>query len=409
MFLNGYIQGNNSDANIVSMIEEILTFFIKRIHIFILILSFLFTAQIFASEEHSGNDIIVHASDTSYQVGGFDMKRAERLFYGLIPIGRGVKACADCHYLNYTDTLNWNPSAYDIAGTYSGKNIEDLIKVVNNPVGKKMQEVHSGYAITNDHAVLLQAYLEKLNLEEKPLKKPVRTNLLLFILINIIGLAATIDLLFTHKIRFKAVHLVIILAAAIYVMRVVVIEAINIGRQAHYAPLQPIKFSHKVHAGNNRIDCEYCHNIAETSKSAGIPPVSLCMNCHTLVVEGTRSGKFEIAKIRNAIETMTPVEWVRIHHLPDHVFFSHAQHVNAGKLDCAECHGPVEKMDVIYQYSDLSMGWCLDCHRTRKVDFENNAYYSTLFEEYHNKLKEGIIDSVLVKDIGGTNCMRCHY
>ncbi len=390
------------------MIEEIIISFLKKIYTYTIVFLFCFHYTSSASEEESEKKIIVRAADTVLHVNTFDQKKAERLFYGLIPINKGVPACADCHYLNYIDTINWNPSAYDIAGTFAGKNIEDLMQVVNKPVGKKITEVHIGYNITQEQAILLQAYLEKLNKEVLPFRKPKRTNLLLFILINIIGLAATIDLIFTHKIRFKAVHLIVILAAAIYVMRIVVIEAINIGRQHNYAPLQPIKFSHKIHAGNNRIDCEYCHYLAEQSKSSGIPPASLCLNCHVLVVEGSNSGKFEIAKISRAIESGTPIEWIRVHNLPDYVFFSHAQHVNIGKLACEECHGPVEEMTVIYQYSDLSMGWCLDCHRTRKVDFENNAYYA-LFEEYHDKLKEGIIDSVLVKDIGGVNCMKCHY
>lgn len=336
------------------------------------------------------------------------MKRAERIFYGLIPITREAPACADCHYTNYIDTINWNPSAYDIAGTYAGKNIESLLKAVNKPVGVKMKEAHGGYEIDEEQAVLLQAYLEKLHKSEVPLRKPIIDHLLLFVLINLIGLLAIIDLLFLHKIPYRAIHLIVILGATVYIMQVIVVEAINIGRQEGYAPTQPIKFSHKIHAGDNQIDCQYCHNLAERSKSSGIPPANVCMNCHVLIVEGAKSGKFEINKISEAQQSNTPIEWVRVHNLPDHVFFSHAQHVGAGKLDCAECHGPVEEMDVVHQYSDLSMGWCLDCHKTNKVDFEDNAYYG-LFEEYHEKIKTGEMDSVMVQDIGGTNCMKCHY
>ena len=391
------------------MIEETVNALLRKKYVFIIILAVVFTIPSFASDNATENGIVVHARDTFYQPDHFELKKAERLFYGLIPISEGAKACADCHYTTYTDTLNWNPSAYDIAGTFAGRPIEDMLRVINNPSGNKMTEDHSGYEITEEQAILLQAYLEKLHQEGKPPHKPKRTNLIVFILINIIGIAATIDLFFTRKIPFRIIHLILILGASVYIMRVVIIEAITVGRQENYAPQQPIKFSHKVHAGNNQIDCEYCHNLAERSKSAGIPPAGLCLNCHTLVREGTRSGKFEIAKIHKAVESMTPIEWVKVHNLPDYVFFSHAQHVNAGKLECAECHGPVDEMDVIYQYTDLSMGWCLDCHRTRKVDFENNVYYSDLFEKYHNQMKEGVIDSVLVMDIGGTNCMKCHY
>jgi hypothetical protein len=310
--------------------------------------------------------------------------------------------------MKYIDTINWNPSGYDIAASYAGKNADDLLKVINEPVGKKMPEVHAGYDITLEQAVLLQAYLEKLNSKGLPLRKPVINNLLLFILINIIGIAATIDVLFTKKIPYRVIHLLLILGAAIYISRTLVVEALRTGIQTDYAPTQPIKFSHKIHAGDNKIDCQYCHNLAETGKSAGIPSANVCMNCHLLIVEGTLSGKFEISKIASAQENMTPIEWIRVHNLPDHVFFSHAQHVGAGNLDCAECHGVVEEMDMIYQANTLSMGWCLDCHRTRKVDFENNAYYA-IFEDYHRRIVQGEIDSVLVEDIGGTNCMKCHY
>lgn len=361
-----------------------------------------------AASEHAEDDILVFSQDTVFKIGNFDLKRGERLFYGLVPITREAPACADCHYTNYIDSINWNPSAFAIAETYHGKNIENLMKVINQPVGKKMMEVHAGIEIDLEQAVLLQAYIEKLHKQGAPGRKPVIDNLLLFILINIIGIAAIIDLAFTHKIPFRAVHLMIILGATVYIMRVVVTEAINVGRQENYAPTQPIKFSHKIHAGDNQIDCQYCHHTAEYSKSASIPPANSCLNCHVLIVEGTNSGKFEINKISEAVQNMDPVEWVRVHNLPDHVFFSHAQHVGVGGLDCAECHGPVEEMDVVQQFSDLSMGWCLDCHRTRKVEFESNEYYA-LFEEYHEQIKMGELDSVLVEDIGGTNCMKCHY
>lgn len=390
------------------MIEEIFTFIQNKRLYLILFLTLLYLTPAFSSDSEHENRIVVYAEDTVYQVGRFEQKKAERLFYGLITINKGVKACADCHYLNYIDTLNWNPSAYDIAGSYSGKNIEKLIKVINDPAGTKLAEAHANYNITEEQAVLLQAYLEKLNKQEIPERKPLINNLLIFILVNLIGLAVLIDLLITHKIPYRGIHLIIILGVTVFILKTLVVEGINTGRQQAYAPTQPIKFSHKVHAGQNQIDCQYCHNTAENSKSAGIPSSNVCMNCHVIVVEGTQSGKFEIRKISEAQQSKTPIEWIKVHNLPDHVFFSHAQHIGAGKLDCAECHGPVEEMDVIYQHAELSMGWCLDCHKTRSVDFEDNDYYA-LYEEYHQQLKEGEIDSVLVQDIGGTNCMKCHY
>src|SRR5690606_24432549 len=126
-------------------------------------------------------------------------------------------------------------------------------------------------------------------------------------------------------------------------------DAMRLGRQQDYAPDQPVKFSHKVHVGENGIDCKYCHTTVEHGKSAGIPATNLCMNCHIIIREGTNSGKFEIAKIVNAVEKGEPIEWVRIHNLPEHVFFSHAVHVGSGKLDCTQCHGQVKEMDIMKQ------------------------------------------------------------
>lgn len=133
------------------------------------------------------------------------------------------------------------------------------------------------------------------------------------------------------------------------------------------------------------------------------------MNCHNVVKEGKITGKKEIAKIYDAIENNTPIEWIKVHNLPDHVFFSHAQHANIGQLDCVECHGPVEEMDKVKQVSDLSMGWCLNCHRDSKVtQFETNEFYKH-YTELHEKLNSGEISTVSVQDIGGNDCQKCHY
>ena len=132
------------------------------------------------------------------------------------------------------------------------------------------------------------------------------------------------------------------------------------------------------------------------------------MNCHFMVRSGTRSGVTEIAKVLNAYENRKPIEWIKVHNLPDHVFFSHAQHVSVGGVACQECHGKVEEMDVIKQVSDLSMGWCINCHRTKKINFQNNRFY-TEYTGLAEKLKKGEIDSVTVEMVGGTECMKCHY
>ncbi|MEA1896527.1 MAG: cytochrome c3 family protein, partial [Bacteroidota bacterium] len=145
------------------------------------------------------------------------------------------------------------------------------------------------------------------------------------------------------------------------------------------------------------------------SKHAAIPGTDVCMNCHNLVTTGTQTGTTEISKIQKSWESGNPLEWVKVHNLPDHVWFSHSQHVNVeGLEDCIDCHGIVEEMDLIAQVYDLSMGWCLDCHRDTKVLIEDNDYYIN-FVKLHEELKSGLRDSITVEDLGGTDCSACHY
>lgn len=195
---------------------------------------------------------------------------------------------------------------------------------------------------------------------------------------------------------------------------------VHLGRQQGYQPDQPIKFSHALHAGTHKIDCQYCHQTAYKGKNSNIPSLNTCMNCHKQVSKGPKYGTTEIAKIYAAVgwdpttktyanaASAKPVEWVRIHNLPDHVYFNHAQHVNAGKVQCQTCHGPVETMEQVYQYSPLSMGWCINCHRQTEVQFASNNYYST-YARIHEDLKNKSIDKVTVETIGGTECQKCHY
>lgn len=197
-------------------------------------------------------------------------------------------------------------------------------------------------------------------------------------------------------------------------------SASNLGYQKNYQPTQPIKYSHKIHAGQFGIDCQYCHVGASAGKSAVIPSVSTCMNCHKGIDKGATTGTTEIAKIYDAVGwdpktkkyiegyKQKPVEWIRIHNLPDHVYFNHSQHVVAGKIECQKCHGKIEEMDVVKQENTLGMGWCIDCHRTTNVQFESNAYYNS-YEKYHQEIKDKKRTGVTVEDIGGTECQKCHY
>ncbi len=233
--------------------------------------------------------------------------------------------------------------------------------------------------------------------------------------------------------------------------------AMGLGRMQNYQPSQPIYYSHKVHAGTNQISCLYCHGGTQDSKSGSIPSVNVCMNCHMAIKEykgeaitkedGTSvNGTAEIQKLYayagwnpdkkeynpdNNKDGMPdgakPIEWVKIHNLPDHVYFNHSQHVKVGKQNCQTCHGNIQEMPEVYQFSDLSMGWCINCHRESKVDFYNkkdstgNKFYS-IYEKFHEQLKDSVVDgkghkipnphkmdSVTVEKIGGTECQKCHY
>ena len=180
----------------------------------------------------------------------------------------------------------------------------------------------------------------------------------------------------------------------------------SVGVQQGYAPAQPIAFSHALHAGQYEIACQYCHTGVEIGKSANIPSANICMNCHTHIqnVGGKEGISLEIQKIYNAVDNNQPIEWVRVHNLPDLAYFNHAQHVAVGGVECQTCHGPIQEMEVVGQHSTLTMGWCIDCHRQTEIATEGNVYYDKLVQ-LHSTSK----DALKVKDIGGLECAKCHY
>ena len=214
--------------------------------------------------------------------------------------------------------------------------------------------------------------------------------------------------------------------------------AVNEGRQQNYQPLQPIFYSHKVHAGINQINCLYCHAGAEKSRQAMIPSTNICMNCHKQInsysgetdhplvtaegkhIDGTAQiqmlykyagwdpAKKDYNRDAQGNILATPIQWTKIHNLPDHVYFNHSQHVKVGQVQCQRCHGPIQEMDEVYQFAPLSMGWCINCHRQTEVQFSNNNYYS-IFEKYHDELKSGKRTGVTEAEMGGTECQKCHY
>ena len=201
----------------------------------------------------------------------------------------------------------------------------------------------------------------------------------------------------------------------------------QIGIDQGYMPVQPIHYSHKIHSGDNQIDCQYCHSSARKSKHSGIPSLNVCMNCHENIAEYNGEEDLEkgytkdfytneIKKLYKAVgwdeESRTytgdtePVKWVRIHNLPDFVYFNHSQHVNVAGIDCKECHGPIEEMEIVYQHSSLTMGWCINCHRESDVKVKDNEYYTKIHKELSKKYG---VEKLTAAQMGGLECGKCHY
>ncbi len=200
----------------------------------------------------------------------------------------------------------------------------------------------------------------------------------------------------------------------------------QIGVDQGYQPVQPIHYSHKIHAGDNGIDCNFCHSSARKSKTSGIPSLNVCMNCHeniSEVAEETANEEYskefydgEIAKLYKAVgwdpdnhqytgET-EPVKWIRIHNLPDFVYFNHSQHVTVAGIACQTCHGEIQNMEEVHQFAPLTMGWCITCHKETNVNLATNDYYAKIHEELSKKYG---VEKLTIAEMGGLECGKCHY
>ncbi len=336
------------------------------------------------------------------------LMRGERLFYGLIDDKFEERACADCHNTVEIDTFNWNPNAWEIAHKYKERSLEDFQKAVMNPTGRTMSVMHETFNLNESDVEMIKLFLDDFEVKGLRKKKPVINKIFLFFLLGAVLTWIVLDIFFFKKVRRRYILGILFLVALGWQIKLLYEAGTALGRQENYEPDQPVKFSHVVHVADNQIDCQYCHTTAGYSKSAGIPDVGICWNCHSLVREGSYSGRHQIDKVVAAYEEGMPIEWIRIHNLQDHVFFSHAQHVTVGGIECATCHGAIEEMDRVRQVSDLSMGWCINCHRDTEVQQFDQAFYAR-YEELQKKLKSGEIDRVTAELTGGTECSKCHY
>jgi mono/diheme cytochrome c family protein len=201
------------------------------------------------------------------------------------------------------------------------------------------------------------------------------------------------------------------LLVTLFVVSFTIDEFRGIGLHQGYQPTQPIAFSHVTHAGKYEIDCQYCHIGVQVGKAATIPSTNICQNCHNErggIVNGSVYGETELAKILVSGKTNTPIEWVRVHNLPDLVYFNHSQHVAVAGVECVTCHGPIQEMEKVYQYNVLSMGWCINCHRQTEVkQLNTNEYYRTIHAQFLGD--EYNEEAVTAETLGGLNCSRCHY
>jgi len=309
----------------------------------------------------------------------------------------------------------FNQSVMTAFPTFSDEDIKDILAYIEKP---PVEEV---------------AIVEVLDVEEVQ-KESINTQSLILIalvLFSILGFLVFIknslkkaskieETIFQGFKKWVLSNLVIVIIVAhLGVLTLVVLgwqSLSKIGISQNYQPAQPIEFSHKVHAGQQGIDCNYCHSSARKSKHSGIPSANVCMNCHANIVEGPKHGTKEIAKIYKAVgydvDTRSyiegyeeqPIKWIRIHNLPDLAYFNHSQHVVAGGLECQECHGAIEEMDVVYQKEKLTMGWCINCHRDTKIDLDNPYYHG--YSDWIEKHKKA---DLTVEDIGGLECGKCHY
>lgn len=332
------------------------------------------------------------------------LEMGKHLFFRTVMNGDTARSCADCHLTVKVDTFSWMPSAYDLAIKFQTKDEFELAEAIFFPLTDKSWESHEEVAIDAGDVTFIKIYLEDLYVNglEKPRTSNDKSNLIFASIVLLIFLV--LDRLTIRFVKPGIIYWAGMAACLGIVSFIGYNDAVALGLQQDYQPPQPVKFSHKVHAGQNKTDCLYCHMPARYGPSAGIPGQDLCFNCHASVVEGKNSGGFEIAKLYDHKEAGMTVSWIRVNNLPDHVFFSHVAHYEVARIDCGICHGKVEEENRMRQPVALSMRWCIDCHDTTYVKVATNDYYSSM-----KGFSLGLPDSLTARELGGWDCSTCHY
>jgi len=359
---------------------------------------------------------------------------------------------------------DWSPTAMTPQGHLSREEVESIFAYVDNyapPVAAVGGGVSSGDSITTES-------------DSSEYWWWIISFILVFVLFAILGVRRELSAAVAAKegllvdptstfvtsaqqwfLRNWFVTVLLVVGVALFAGVELFGRAYQLGVYEDYMPSQPVAYSHKLHAGKMGIECKYCHHSAEKSKHAGIPSVNVCMNCHAIVHEGPQYGTEEIDKLHKASgynknkqayttdefgdRIEEPIVWNKAHNLPDHVYFSHAQHVhtNTGNIDCRQCHGPVQTytlgrvstIDEVNAYAAtddgmergliqltkplLTMGWCIECHNKKEIDLTSSGYYKEIHNriklraDINNKIFED--DKVTVKELGGWECAKCHY
>lgn len=336
-----------------------------------------------------------------------EANRGELLFRGIVPLGNHQAACVTCHYLTPSDSVNWNPSAMELGKLASTSTIDDFSAIFTRTTSDIKQVAHKYMALDSSEFVSIHAYLTAFATDTVISAQRKGYSQLALLLISLLIVAwALVDLFYFHWLSNKKILLLGLISTGCFVgVSVIYRSALQVGHRVDFEPEQPIKFSHAIHASDNRIDCKYCHHYAESFAIAGMPSTQTCLNCHRIILEGAKSGRFEINKIFQSEENQQPLEWVRTQYLPEHVRFNHAVHTSAGQ-SCLECHIGIDVLHRTRSTQEFSMGWCIDCHQSSRVP---GSLTKTMHDSIKMNMPASVPDSVFVSSISNNDCQTCHY
>lgn len=306
--------------------------------------------------------------------------------------------CVSCHATSISDTFSFYPDIYDLANKTPALSQEELNSKLNEPYmhSSLLSEMHENIDLSNDSTASLFLYIQSFHGKARPVKKSFNYNWMFIV-------SGVFLIVLAFILKFKWLKFFLILLGIGFSTTGILDCIQKLNYTKGYQPPQVLKFSHKTHTGDNKINCLYCHSSADNSAVAGIPSQQLCINCHLVIREGQKTGAFELNKLLAAWDSAQSMEWVRVHQLPAYVRFSHENHLKNGKTACADCHGKVEEMHEVKQLSDLSMRWCLECHVERQVGEARIVW------EVEESIFTGKCDTTHIMWSTKSECIICHH